>query len=93
MKKVLLIMVAAFSMTMLSCGNGTEKTTGFKSDDTWEGLVSDTTETISDAVYITPKGHRYHREYCPRIKGHPVTAVSRDEAENRGRTPCKVCYQ
>ncbi len=46
----------------------------------------------SNNVYITPYGKRYHQEWCRTIQGHSITCISLDDAEMRGRTPCRVCY-
>lgn len=46
--------------------------------------------TQSNAVYITPKGKKYHRGGCRTIK-NSSKKITRREAENQGYTPCKVC--
>ena len=43
----------------------------------------------SDVVYVTQTGGRYHRASCRYAKN--ATPVTRQEAESRGLTPCKVC--
>lgn len=46
--------------------------------------------TKSNAVYITPKGKKYHRGGCRTIKGS-CKKITRSEAKNKNYTPCKVC--
>lgn len=47
-------------------------------------------QEAQDTVYATRTGERYHRQSCryARTSGYPV---SRQEAEVKGLTPCKVC--
>lgn len=43
----------------------------------------------TDQVYVTASGKRYHRKDCRYAK--TATAMTREEAEAKGLTPCKVC--
>ena len=45
---------------------------------------------VTEIVYRTPSGKRYHRASCFHVKGKG-TALSLAEAKERGLTPCKVC--
>lgn len=45
----------------------------------------------SGQVCVTKSGNCFHRPTCKTIKGHDYDVVSREEAERRGRKPCKVC--
>lgn len=46
---------------------------------------------VGPTVYVTPSGKRCHKQYCPTIQGHDVSAVSLRAAERAGKTPCKKC--
>lgn len=43
-----------------------------------------------ETVYITPSGHKYHRETCIYTKDKNCTALTLSEAR-KTHTPCKVC--
>jgi len=45
---------------------------------------------LSQIVYRTPSGKRYHRATCGHMKGKGI-ALSLAEAKDQGLTPCKVC--
>ena len=46
----------------------------------------------TELVYITPYGGRFHCSNCFTIKGHEIDEISRNEAEEMVRTPCKKCH-
>ena len=48
---------------------------------------------ISDGVYVTKSGRKYHKEWCRTIKGRDVQLISIDEAHAKGKSECKVCYK
>ena len=48
-------------------------------------------EPTGATVYITPSGKRYHRPDCYHIEGHSTISISKTEAENFSKTPCKTC--
>lgn len=48
------------------------------------------TKKISNFVYVTRTGKRYHSEYCPTLK-YSADEVDIDTAEERGLTACQVC--
>lgn len=51
----------------------------------------DVTDVFAEnTVYITETGGKYHRADCYTIKGGGVP-VSKEEAEELGKEPCKVC--
>ena len=70
---------------LASCGN---KKTGNGPD----RIASFETSMTETEVYITPYGKRYHHSWCRTIQGHSVKTISLEKAEQRGRTPCHVCY-
>jgi hypothetical protein len=43
----------------------------------------------SDAVYATASGKKYHRKECRFAKN--ATPMTREEAQAKSLTPCKVC--
>ncbi len=43
-----------------------------------------------DIVYITPRGKKYHRKGCSTIR-KSSRQVTRAQAREMGKTPCKVC--
>ena len=47
-------------------------------------------ETVSDIVYVTPSGTKFHKQDCRYIKNKKVTEYSRDEALHK-YAPCLVC--
>jgi hypothetical protein len=49
-----------------------------------------TENNISDTVYITPSGSKYHTKDCRTIKD-TSTAISRSDAESQGYSACKIC--
>ena len=55
--------------------------------------ISETSTFNDEVVYITPKGKKYHRQWCRTIKGRNCQAISKIKAENKGKTPCKRCYK
>lgn len=70
---------------LTSCGN---KTTENRPD----GFASFESSMTETEVYITPYGKRYHHNWCRTIQGHSVKTISLENTEQRGRTPCHVCY-
>ena len=48
---------------------------------------------VSETVYITRYGERYHKQKCYHIKGRTVTALTASEAAEDGYTPCKTCFK
>ena len=48
------------------------------------------TQEAQDTVYATRTGKRYHRQSCRHARASG-TPISRQEAEAKGLTPCKVC--
>lgn len=69
------------------------QTTAHTEYDSEESTAAKTTEKATepqgDTVYIAPTGKRYH--YSKTCAGKNATAVSKAEAQERGRTPCKKC--
>lgn len=47
-------------------------------------------ETVSNIVYVTPSGTKFHKQDCRYIKNKKVTEYSRDEALHK-YAPCSVC--
>lgn len=47
-------------------------------------------DPVEQTVYITRTGHKFHRPTCRYLR-YSAYAMSREEAEARGYTPCKVC--
>jgi len=45
---------------------------------------------VTDTVYITDTGKKYHRKGCKYLWGSG-TPISRKQAEERGYTPCSEC--
>lgn len=45
---------------------------------------------VSQIVYRTPSGERYHRVTCGYVKGKGIP-LSLAEAKEQGLTPCRVC--
>ena len=81
-RKILLSVMVVAAMTLTSCGKASNK-----SELTDE---SELTTTISEVVYVTPHGNRYHQAGC-RTMRHSRQAVSIEQAQNMGKTPCRVC--
>ncbi|HBF19962.1 MAG: hypothetical protein CMI36_13280 [Owenweeksia sp.] len=48
-------------------------------------------EHLSDQVYITKTGKKYHQVDCYYLR-HSKIEMSRVKAEELGLTPCKVCF-
>ena len=50
-------------------------------------------EAISNMVWITEKGECYHKNNeCSKMNKNKASHVTIDEAEARGKRPCKDCY-
>lgn len=77
-------MVLIWCLILLSCGESKD------SNQLTENAYS--THSQTNEVYITPHGKRYHHDWCRTIQGHSVTGITIEDAEERGRTPCHVCY-
>ena len=54
-----------------------------------QGAV-ETPVTLTEAVYLSQAGTRYHRSSC-RALGADCVETTRAEAEAQGREPCGVC--
>ena len=52
--------------------------------------VTEPPKIITDTVYVTPSGSKFHRRSCVYIKGKELIALPRTEAE-KNYAPCKVC--
>lgn len=48
------------------------------------------TAEVSDTVYVTDTGSKYHKESCSYLKSK--NPMSLDEAKRRGYEPCSRCY-
>ena len=77
MKKIILGLVISFSLFSFVSCDSSEKN-GCK---------------ISDGVYVTKSGKKYHNEWCRTIKGRDVQLISIDEAHAKGKSGCKICYK
>ena len=97
MKKILLLAICALSIT--SCDNDPRKKyslDGYNKPQK-EYSIDEYNDAREDYVYICTggKSKRYHAdEYCNGLRrcSGSVEEVSVDEAEDMGRTPCKICY-
>lgn len=49
------------------------------------------TEPQTNLVYITPYGEKYHYASCRYAKQDNATPITLQEAQEMGRTPCKLC--
>lgn len=57
------------------------------------GLTVYNNVEMSQTVYITKTGDRYHKEDCYHLKGHDSFPVSLYEALEKNLTPCKTCFK
>lgn len=48
--------------------------------------------TISETVYVTPTGKKYHKKDCYHIQDCDIKELSLAEAQKK-YTPCKTCFQ
>lgn len=48
--------------------------------------------SVSDTVYITKTGTKYHRASCSSTKRSNTTPISIDAARARGLEPCRLCF-
>ncbi|MBE6912124.1 MAG: ImmA/IrrE family metallo-endopeptidase [Ruminococcaceae bacterium] len=46
--------------------------------------------TLSQTVYVTPSGRKFHRANCRYVKSKKVTELNRNEAE-KNYDPCSIC--
>ncbi len=52
-----------------------------------------TSFAFADEVYVTKNGKKYHKKICSWIKNKDAVAISKEEAVEKGLTPCKRCYK
>ena len=50
-----------------------------------------TTQPVSETVYITNTGEKYHRDGCSYLRKSKIP-ISLSDAEARGYTPCSRCF-
>ena len=48
-------------------------------------------DPVTETVYRTTHGERYHRPNCHHIKGRDTFSFSITEAREQGLTPCRTC--
>lgn len=79
---------------MASCSSSSKKSADVETEKNESGVKS---SGYSDNVYICTGGssRRYHCD--PGCKGlsrcfGEIEEISEEEAEDMGRTPCKICY-
>lgn len=73
-----------------------------KSTETAKEATSDTsanenssnlpTEISEDTVYITKSGSKYHKETCHTLRGNG-TPINLEDAKNKGKDACKICFK
>lgn len=56
------------------------------------GVNNSSGPSVSDTVYITKSGTKYHRASCSSTKRSKTTAISLDAARARGYEPCRLCF-
>ena len=49
-------------------------------------------ETLSEIVYISKTGTKYHKAECYHIRNTDVVEISVEEAQTAGYEPCKDCF-
>ena len=81
MKKYLCVLLLLLCVALPSCTSNEVKET-----------VAETIVETENIVYVTPAGKKYHKEGCMHIRQSKLTALSVDQAEKKGYTPCKTCY-
>ena len=50
-------------------------------------------DPLSDIVYITDTGEKYHRDGCQYLRQSKQHAISLEDAQNEGYSPCKKCFR
>ena len=69
--------------------SGTTTTTTHTEEEPQESSV----EPTENAVYVTPKGKKYHKPDCYHIAGKTnIFKLTVEEAEQSGYEPCKDCF-
>ena len=82
---------------MASCGGSSKKSADIEPAEVENEETEDESSSSSDNVYICTGGssERYHSSPDCRGLGRcsgEIEEVSEEEAEDMGRTPCKICY-
>lgn len=54
-------------------------------------LTTQSQPAVNDTVYITKSGTKYHKENCYYIKNNGTIALTVEQAEQQGYSPCAVC--
>ena len=56
-------------------------------------MIMSSTLVYAETVYATKNGKKYHHAECPLINKKSPVAVSMEEAQSRGLTPCGKCFK
>lgn len=48
---------------------------------------------FAEDVYVTKKGKKYHQKTCGLIQKRDVVAIDKEEAIEKGYTPCSKCFK
>ncbi len=79
------VVAAVFLAALAGCGSNSSSQT-----ESSMSPRSDTHTAASDIVHATKTGKRYHRAGCSSLSRSDIP-MTREEAEAKGLTPCKVC--
>ena len=56
-------------------------------------MILSSTMAFAETVYATKNGKKYHHAECPLVNKKSPAAISMEEAQSRGLTPCGKCFK
>ncbi len=56
-------------------------------------MIMSSTLVFAQTVYATKNGKKYHQAECPLVNKKSPVAISMEEAQGRGLTPCSRCFK
>lgn len=97
MKKILLFISLVVLLLIVSCKNKDKDVDEDKEDQNTEDVSYDDEDTEDCEVYICTgdDAYAYHSdEFCKGLDNciNDVICISEEDAEDRGYSPCKICY-
>ena len=56
-------------------------------------MILSSTLVFAQTVYATKNGKKYHQAECPLILKKSPVAITMEDAQSRGLTPCSRCFK
>ncbi|MBN1459542.1 MAG: hypothetical protein JXA57_08390 [Armatimonadetes bacterium] len=87
---ITVVCAAVAALLLPGCPSPPRETAQVDSSAPQPAISSDTSPDISEVVYVTDHGDKYHRAGC-RYLSESSRSMSLAAAQAGGYTPCKVC--